>query len=77
MAAAPKLKLAITAGIGSDHVDLNAAVDHKLTVAECTGRKISAKRQLPCLKDRSASAFLEAIIVLLDIAQNSFRPLAT
>ena len=30
------LKLAITAGIGSDHVDLQAAIDHKITVAEVT-----------------------------------------
>ena len=34
---APNLKLAITAGIGSDHVDLNAACDFGLTVAEITG----------------------------------------
>jgi formate dehydrogenase len=33
---AKKLKLAITAGIGSDHVDLQAAIDHRLTVAEVT-----------------------------------------
>jgi formate dehydrogenase len=32
----PKLKLAITAGIGSDHVDLQAAMDHNITVAEVT-----------------------------------------
>ena len=31
-----KLKLAITAGIGSDHVDLQAAIDRKVTVAEVT-----------------------------------------
>ena len=36
MAKAPKLRLAITAGIGSDHVDLQAAMDHGLTVAEVT-----------------------------------------
>ena len=34
IAAAPKLKLAITAGIGSDHVDLQAAIDRGITVAE-------------------------------------------
>src|SRR5438874_4417568 len=34
IAKAPKLKLAVTAGIGSDHVDLKAAIDHGLTVAE-------------------------------------------
>lgn len=32
----PKLKLAITAGIGSDHVDLQAAMDNNITVAEVT-----------------------------------------
>jgi formate dehydrogenase len=36
IAAAPKLKLALTAGIGSDHVDLQAAIEHGLTVAEVT-----------------------------------------
>ncbi|MBB4097968.1 NAD-dependent formate dehydrogenase [Sphingomonas kyeonggiensis] len=36
MEKAPRLKLAITAGIGSDHVDLAAAADHGLTVAEVT-----------------------------------------
>ncbi len=36
IAAAPKLKLAITAGIGSDHVDLDAAIEHGVTVAEVT-----------------------------------------
>ena len=33
-AKAKKLKLAITAGIGSDHVDLQAAIKHGVTVAE-------------------------------------------
>ncbi len=33
---APKLKLAITAGIGSDHVDLDAAIKAGITVAEVT-----------------------------------------
>ena len=36
IAKAPKLKLAITAGIGSDHVDLQAAIDRNITVAEVT-----------------------------------------
>jgi len=36
IAKAPKLKLALTAGIGSDHVDLQAAMEHGLTVAEVT-----------------------------------------
>jgi formate dehydrogenase len=33
---APNLKLALTAGIGSDHVDLDAAIHHGVTVAEVT-----------------------------------------
>jgi formate dehydrogenase len=33
---APELKLAITAGIGSDHVDLAAAMERGITVAEVT-----------------------------------------
>jgi formate dehydrogenase len=36
IAKAPNLKLAITAGIGSDHVDLDAAIDAGITVAEVT-----------------------------------------
>lgn len=36
IAAAPNLKLALTAGIGSDHVDLDAAIAHGVTVAEVT-----------------------------------------
>jgi len=36
IAKAPDLKLAVTAGIGSDHVDLQAAIDHGVTVAEVT-----------------------------------------
>jgi len=36
IAMAPGLKLAVTAGIGSDHVDLQAAMDGGITVAEVT-----------------------------------------
>lgn len=36
IAKAKKLKLAITAGIGSDHVDLQAAIEKGITVAEVT-----------------------------------------
>ncbi|MGH8651721.1 MAG: NAD-dependent formate dehydrogenase [Gammaproteobacteria bacterium] len=36
IAKAPKLKLIITAGIGSDHTDLQAAMDRGITVAEVT-----------------------------------------
>lgn len=42
LAKAKKLKLAITAGIGSDHVDLNAAnkTNGGITVAEVTGSNV-------------------------------------
>ena len=36
IAKAKKLKLAITAGIGSDHVDLESAIKHGITVVEVT-----------------------------------------
>ena len=36
MESAPNLKMAITAGIGSDHVDLQAAMDNKVDVVEVT-----------------------------------------
>ncbi len=36
IARAPKLKLAVTAGIGSDHYHLDAAIEHCITVAEVT-----------------------------------------
>ena len=37
MEASPALKLILTAGIGSDHVDLRAAMEKGITVAEVTG----------------------------------------
>ncbi|GAV51791.1 hypothetical protein ZYGR_0AF02620 [Zygosaccharomyces rouxii] len=40
IAQAPKLKLAITAGVGSDHVDLDAANERKITVTEVTGSNV-------------------------------------
>ena len=36
IAKAPKLKMAVTAGIGSDHVDLQAAMSRKIDVVEVT-----------------------------------------
>lgn len=37
---AKNLKICITAGVGSDHVDLTAANEHKITVAEVTGSNV-------------------------------------
>lgn len=39
---AKKLKLCITAGVGSDHVDLNAANEHKIAVLEVTGSNVQS-----------------------------------
>ena len=40
IAKSPKLKLAITAGVGSDHVSLKEAWDAGITVAEVTGSNV-------------------------------------
>ncbi|BEJ13125.1 hypothetical protein CspHIS471_0302990 [Cutaneotrichosporon sp. HIS471] len=37
---AKNLKLCVTAGVGSDHIDLNAANKHKITVAEVSGSNV-------------------------------------
>jgi formate dehydrogenase len=37
---APKLKLCITAGVGSDHINLKAANEHNITVLEVTGSNV-------------------------------------
>jgi formate dehydrogenase len=42
IARAPKLRLVITAGVGSNHIDLAAAASHNITVAEITLRPASA-----------------------------------
>ncbi|CAI6854693.1 ANL_collapsed_G0044210.mRNA.1.CDS.1 [Saccharomyces cerevisiae] len=40
IAEAPNLKLCVTAGVGSDHVDLEAANERKITVTEVTGSNV-------------------------------------
>ncbi|KAI0349871.1 NAD-dependent formate dehydrogenase [Trametes cingulata] len=42
MAKAPKLKLCVTAGVGSDHIDLDAAVEHGIEVLEVTGSNVTS-----------------------------------
>ncbi|KAF5368004.1 hypothetical protein D9758_004393 [Tetrapyrgos nigripes] len=39
---AKNLKLCITAGVGSDHIDLDAAVDHKIQVLEVSGSNVTS-----------------------------------
>lgn len=40
IAHAPKLKLCVTAGVGLDHIDLDAANEHKIGVIEVTGSNV-------------------------------------
>jgi formate dehydrogenase len=40
MEKAKNLKLCVTAGVGSDHVDLNAAVEHGIQVLEVSGSNV-------------------------------------
>lgn len=37
---APNLRLILTAGVGSDHIDLSAAAEREITVAEITGSNV-------------------------------------
>lgn len=39
---AKNLKVCVTAGVGSDHVDLNAAVERKIQVLEVTGSNVTS-----------------------------------
>lgn len=59
MAKAKNLKLAVTAGIGSDHVDLDVAnkTNGGITVAEVTGSNVVsvAERKISFLVERLSS----------------------
>jgi formate dehydrogenase len=57
IAKAKKLKLALTAGIGSDHVDLGAAIKRGITVAEVTG-------------SNSISVSEHAVMMILSLVRN-------
>lgn len=57
IAKAKKLKLALTAGIGSDHVDLEAAARSHVTVAEVTG-------------SNSISVAEHAVMMVLSLVRN-------
>jgi formate dehydrogenase len=57
IAKAKKLKLAITAGVGSDHVDLEAAIRQNITVAEIT-------------YSNSISAAEHAVMMILSLVRN-------
>ena len=61
IAKAPKLKLALTAGIGSDHVDLDAAKEHGITVAEVTYSNSISVAEHAVMQILDAGAQLRAV----------------
>src|SRR2546426_8157329 len=67
IAKAPNLKLAITAGIGSDHVDLQAAIDRGITVAEVTySNSISVSEHVVMMILALVRNYLPAHQIVLD-----------
>ena len=71
IAKAPNLKLAITAGIGSDHVDLQAAIDRGITVAEVTySNSISVSEHVVMMILALVRNYLPAHQIVLDKGWN-------
>jgi formate dehydrogenase len=71
IAKAPNLKLAVTAGIGSDHVDLQAAIDNEMTVAEVTySNSISVAEHVVMLILVLVRDYLPAHQIVLDRGWN-------
>src|SRR5256712_1812464 len=67
IAKAPNLKLAVTAGIGSDHVDLQAAIDRGITVAEVTySNSISVSEHVVMMILALVRNYLPAHQIVLD-----------
>ena len=67
IANAPNLKLAVTAGIGSDHVDLQAAIDRGLTVAEVSySNSISVSEHVVMMILALVRNYLPAHHIVLD-----------
>ena len=75
IAKAPNLKLAITAGIGSDHVDLQAAIDRGLTVAEVTYSQQHQRRRARGDDDPLAGAQLHPVLPVGDRGRLEHRRL--
>ena len=66
IAKAPKLKMIVTAGIGSDHTDLQAAMDRGITVAEVTYCNSQQRRRACGDADPRARAQLHPLLQLGD-----------
>jgi formate dehydrogenase len=72
--AAPQLKVVLTAGVGSDHVDLGEAADRGITVAEVTGSNVvsvaeHAVMQLLALVRNYIPAYRQVVDGRWDIAE--------
>ena len=71
IARAPQLKLALTAGIGSDHVDLQAAIERQVTVAEVTYcNSISVAEHVVMMILGLVRNYLPSHQVVLDVGWN-------
>jgi formate dehydrogenase len=78
IARAPKLKLVLTAGVGSDHIDLAAAAAKGITVAEITGCNVvsvaeHAVMQMLALVRNYIPSYLQVIEGRWDIAEAASR----
>ena len=73
---AKNLKLCITAGVGSDHINLNAAVDHKIQVIEVRATPLYAL-QMPKLDQVSGSnvvSVAEHVVMSILLLVRNFVP---
>ena len=67
IAKAPNMRLAVTAGIGSDHVDLQAAIDRGITVAEVTySNSISVSEHVVMMILALVRNYIPAHLIVLD-----------
>ena len=78
IARAPKLKLVLTAGVGSDHIDLAAAAARGVTVAEITGSNVvsvaeHAVMQILTLVRNYLPAYRQVLEGKWDIAEAAAR----
>jgi formate dehydrogenase len=76
--AAPQLKLVLTAGVGSDHIDLKAAAERGLLVAEQTGSNVvsvaeHAVMQLLALVRNYVPAYQQVVDGRWDIGEIAAR----
>jgi formate dehydrogenase len=72
---AKKLKLAVTAGIGSDHVDLEAAIKNGITVAEITYSNSISVSEHVVMMILSAGTQLHPVVSVGDQGRLEYRRL--